>query len=223
MNESAQGPKTTANMPPNQSCCCRRRLCLKDADKGSSTSAGGSRGGGGERWGCVKMNTMQMTLDIHDPREEQSSTVARSSSEGVATVTRRGRGTMRCSMSARASSRLPNWFGLVLHSRSCRGRRGRKEGTSARLPPDMACRADRAVIRLRGGDASSSPSSDIRGNAKGAKKNGSWGLNLNVFGWGGDNEAGAEAKAERKRKSKQDMEEAEAREAMRKAREERCA
>lgn len=118
-----------------------------------------------------------------------------------------------------ASTRQPSWFGLALGNRSdCRGR-GSSRGARAALPPDTA---DVAVTRLRGGDASSPNGS--KGDAKEvAKDDASWGLNLNVFGWGADSEAEAEAKAEKKRKAKQDMEDAEAREEMRKAREERCA
>ena len=120
------------------------------------------------------------------------------------------------------SPRQPNWFGLVPRSRAGCRKRGRSGEAG-----------DTAVIRLRGGDASSSlssspssPLSGVKGDAKGTtaakeKDDASWGLNLNVFGWGGDSEAEAEAKAESKRKAKQGMEEAEARDAMRKAREER--
>lgn len=131
----------------------------------------------------------------------------------------------------RKRKRKRDWFGLAARSRSvsgCRGRRDSGEKGATAAPPGIA------VIRLRGGDASASSSSSsssssgigtgTKGNAKGLEKekdDASWGLNLNVFGWGGDSEAEAEAKAEKKRKAKQDMEEAEAREAMRKAREER--
>ncbi|CAM9797704.1 unnamed protein product [Ectocarpus sp. 12 AP-2014] len=64
-----------------------------------------------------------------------------------------------------------------------------------------------SVVRFRGGSASTRET-------KGAiKEDTGWGLNLNVFGWGGDNEA--------KTKAKQEAEDAEARDALRKAREER--
>ncbi|CAM9713756.1 unnamed protein product [Ectocarpus sp. 13 AM-2016] len=64
-----------------------------------------------------------------------------------------------------------------------------------------------SVVRFRGGSASTRET-------KGAiKEDSGWGLNLNVFGWGGDNEA--------KTKAKQEAEDAEARDALRKAREER--
>lgn len=117
--------------------------------------------------------------------------------------------------------------GLALGSWSGRRRRVSSGDTIATVPPDTADRDMTAVYRLRGGDAasssSSSSSSGIKGDGKGGttKEDASWGINLNVFGWGGDSGVGAEAKAEKKRKAKQDMEEAEAREAMRKAREER--
>ncbi|CAN0540558.1 unnamed protein product, partial [Ectocarpus sp. 12 AP-2014] len=63
-----------------------------------------------------------------------------------------------------------------------------------------------SVVRFRGGSASTRE-------AKSAiKEDTGWGLNLNVFGWGGDNEA--------KTKAKQEAEDAEARDALRKAREE---
>lgn len=66
-----------------------------------------------------------------------------------------------------------------------------------------------SVVRFRGGSASTRET-------KGAiKEDTGWGLNLNVFGWGGDNEA--------KTKAKQEAEDAEARDALRKAREERYA
>ena len=118
-----------------------------------------------------------------------------------------------------ASTRQPSWFGLGLRSRSGSHKRGNgwRIGATAAPYVDVALAA---ICRLRGGDASQSSSSS--GNkGDGAKADVSWGLNLNVFGWGGDSEAEAEAKAEKKRKAKQDMEEAEAREAMRIAREER--
>lgn len=134
---------------------------------------------------------------------------------------------VKCAVATRglASTRQPNLFGLALRRRrGCRSR-GNRGGVDATVPADIA---DIAVIRLRGGDASqSSPSSSSSRGIKGVgtkeKEDASapWALNFNVFGWGGDSEAEAEAKAEKKRKAKQDMEEAEAREAMRKAREER--
>lgn len=148
----------------------------------------------------------------------------------------RGRGTLGCAIATAtrgsgltSTRQQPEWFDSALCSRSGRRRRGASRGTRATVPQDRDT-AHRAVVGLRGGDASSSSSSSssssgIKGDAKGATKekdDASWGLNLNVFGWGGDSEAEAEAKAEKKRKAKQDMEEAEAREAMRKAREERC-
>lgn len=66
-----------------------------------------------------------------------------------------------------------------------------------------------SVVRLRGGSASTR---ETKGTTK---EDTGWGMNLNVFSWGGDNEA--------KRKAKQEAEDADARDALRKAREERCA
>ncbi|CAM9262502.1 unnamed protein product [Ectocarpus fasciculatus] len=69
-----------------------------------------------------------------------------------------------------------------------------------------------SVARLRGGSTSTRETKETKGATK-AKEDTGWGVNLNVFGWGGDNEA--------KRKAKQDAEDADARDALRKAREER--
>ncbi|CAN0160958.1 unnamed protein product [Scytosiphon promiscuus] len=73
------------------------------------------------------------------------------------------------------------------------------------------------VLRLRGGDAPPSSSSPSKTKVD-IKEEAPWSINLNVFGWGGEN---TEAKAEEKKKAQQIIEHAQARDVMRKAREER--
>lgn len=91
-----------------------------------------------------------------------------------------------------------------------RSNRRKRRGEMVGAPP--------AVARLRGGDASPASSSSPSKAKVDIKEEAPWGLNLKVFGWGRED---AEAKAEAKRKAEQEISEAQARDVMRKAREER--
>lgn len=78
--------------------------------------------------------------------------------------------------------------------------------------------ASSAVVRLRGGDASPASPSSPSNTKVDIKEEAPWGLNLKKFGWGGEE---SEAKAEEKRKAQKGVDEARAKDVMRKAREER--
>ncbi len=140
--------------------------------------------------------------------------------------------------STSTSTRNSSKVRMMMRRRRSGGRSGGSGSSGSGSSGRMRSAAPSAAVLLRGGEASlaSTPSpidtkggskGDSKGDSKGGgggggdKEDGSWGINLNVFGWGADSEAEAEARAAKKRKAQQDMEESEAREAMRKAREER--
>ncbi|CAM9980826.1 unnamed protein product, partial [Laminaria digitata] len=106
-------------------------------------------------------------------------------------------------------------LGLSCCCSSCSSRRGsialwrdREEDRRDR-PTSTNRRRARPVFRLRGGEAPTKVSGTAGASA--------WNMNMDIFGWGQD----SESKEELKQKRLQEMEEAEAREELRKGREDR--